>query len=79
MEDITTQPEKFLDLFLHLTGEQVPFSPAWAEAAVRSRRANIHRGNSEIFFNSVEKKIIDCVVKPDAWEAYRDLGYSYIL
>jgi hypothetical protein len=74
MEDVTRNHESFLDLFRHLTADRVPFSADWGRAAVSAGGINGHR-STQIEFGPFERKIIDSVVKPEAWHLYRELGY----
>jgi len=74
MEDVTRDHERFLDLFRHLTADRVPFSADWGRAAISAGGVNRHR-SSQIEFGPFEQKIINSVVKPEAWDLYRELGY----
>jgi hypothetical protein len=76
-EDVTSDPSYLVDILLELTGETVAFTPAWAAAAVASKKVNAHSAN-QTGWNAFEARIIRSVVKTEAWEEYYSLGYPEV-
>jgi hypothetical protein len=75
MEDLTTSASAFTKLFLDLTAGEVQASDQWASDALKLRRVNEHSEKRQISFSTEDLRIIERVVKPEAWSEYQKLGY----
>jgi hypothetical protein len=75
MEDLTTRADALRGLVDHLTGGAVSTTEAWAAAAINLSAANVH-ANRPAPFTDEQLEIVSRVVRPEAWELYRSLGYE---
>ena len=74
MEDVVSIPEVLLSLVSTLTADEVDSGRSWAEQAVGGQPLERHaRGEA---LTPHELDVLERIVKPEAWEAYRRLGYS---
>src|SRR4029450_3655043 len=74
-EDLTSDPGMLCDLVTELTRGSVSSAPQWAESAMTIRPANRHAPASASMLNEWEINVLRSCVKPEAWNAYRALGY----
>jgi hypothetical protein len=75
MEDLTTSVEALRALVDHLTGSVVETSADWAQTAIDLSPANVHVKNAAPFTDR-QLDIVRQVVRPEAWQLYRHLGYD---
>jgi hypothetical protein len=75
MEDLTTSGAALRALVDHLTGSVVKTSAEWAQAAIEMSPANVH-ARKAVPFTERQLDIVRRVVRPDAWQLYRNLGYD---
>jgi hypothetical protein len=74
MEDVVSEPDALCSLLETVTAGAVEIDRSWAEAAVaRPRLASHSRGDD---LSPAELDVLERIVKPEAWQAYRELGYA---
>lgn len=74
MEDITSSPESLGSLFTTLTAGKIDGAGVWAEEAVARPPVVKHARGDELTVHQLD--VLERIVKPEAWAAYRQLGYD---
>ena len=75
MEDITTDRQRLAEMIRHLTGGAVEPAEHWLQSAVASRGTNPHTSKGSEF-PGWQLDVLRRVVRPEAVELYRQLGYN---
>jgi hypothetical protein len=73
MEDVVSDPDVLRTLVTTLTAGEVEAGAEWAAHAVTLPPLARHAGGEELTARDLD--VLERVVKPDAWAAYRLLGY----
>jgi hypothetical protein len=73
-EDLTCTPGKLREFVIDITNNKVSVTDQWVEQAISGRRINAHVVSSVCEFDDWQRQVIQAVVKPEAWGAYRSLG-----
>jgi hypothetical protein len=77
MEDVTDSPKAFAELVTVVTRGQVEVRRRWAAQMVKTKPANSHRSRYQHpRFQEWEEDIIRRCITQEAWQAYRELGYT---
>jgi hypothetical protein len=75
MEDVVADPDALSSLVSALTGGAVAADRAWASRAVSRPRVFSH-ANDRTELSAEEQDVLERMVKPATWQAYRELGYA---
>jgi hypothetical protein len=75
-EDITSVPDRLAAFITTLTAGTVPLGREWLQGVIARPRTNRHHEGGEHEWTSWEIDVLRSVVRPEAWAAYVDLGYS---
>jgi hypothetical protein len=75
MEDLVSSPDALCSLVSMLTGGGVEPSLDWAAQAVSQPRVLPHAKGGDTLSEG-ELDVLDRIVRPEAWQAYRELGYA---
>jgi hypothetical protein len=74
MEDLVSSPSSLLELTSLLTGGSVEADADWAAEATSGPARSAHAADGDALTDE-ELEVARRIVRPEAWQAYRELGY----